>query len=52
MTCNRCGKEMTKEIRGEQVSWWCPFCGNIEKMFSDKNQPADKETKNPQDQCI
>jgi len=32
MTCNRCGKEMTKEKRGEKFNWWCPFCGNTEEI--------------------
>ena len=47
MTCNRCGKEMTKEIRSENFSWWCPFCGNIETMYSDKNKPADEKPEKP-----
>jgi len=41
MNCNRCGKEMTKEARSD--SWWCPFCGSTETMYSANKKPADKE---------
>ena len=47
MTCNRCGREMTKETRNGTVSWWCPYCGNIETMYSDKNHPPEKDPKIP-----
>ena len=49
MTCNRCGKEMTKErgVAGRADSWWCSFCGNIETIYSDENKPADKEPEEP-----
>jgi len=42
MTCNRCGKEMTKEPSrgiGQSESWWCPFCGATETIK--KNLPED-----------
>jgi len=51
MNCNRCGKEMTKEISrggdGRSDSWWCPFCGNTETMFFDKKKLSDEERKEP-----
>ena len=45
MTCNRCGKEMTKErsVAGRAESWWCPTCGNTQT----DNKPADDEKKAP-----
>jgi len=45
MICNRCDKEMTLErgALGRADSWWCPFCGSTETIYSDKKKPADEE---------
>jgi len=51
MICNRCGKEMTKELSrigsDNSYSWWCPFCGSTESMYSDKKKTAEKEGEKP-----
>jgi len=53
MTCNRCGKEMTKEanrgVSGQSDSWWCPFCGSTETIYYDKKNLPDDGAKTPRE---